>query len=58
MAVKMLTSMAGDSWAVSPGDKYESDAAHEARLIAAGLAEPWIEEGEAPKPAPKAKKGK
>ena len=43
MAVKMLTGMAGDTWAVSPGEKYESDAAHEARLIAAGLAEPWPE---------------
>lgn len=54
MAVKMLTGMAGDNWAVSPGDKYESDAAHEARLIAAGLAEPWPAE----KPAPKAKSKK
>ena len=51
MAVKMLTGMAGDTWAVSPGDKYESDAAHEARLIAAGLAEPWPED-----PAPVVKK--
>lgn len=53
MAVRMLTSMAGDSWAVAPGEIYESDPAHEARLIAAGLAEPV----EPPKPEPK-KKGK
>lgn len=57
MAVKMLTGMASDTWAVKPGDKYESDAAHEARLIAAGLAEPWIE-AESEKPATKVKKGK
>lgn len=55
MAVKMLTGMASDTWAVKPGDKYESDAAHEARLIAAGLAEPWVEEGEKPAPKKKAK---
>jgi hypothetical protein len=54
MAVKMLTGMAGDTWAVSPGDKYESDAAHEARLVAAGLAEPWPEDEV--KPATKVKK--
>lgn len=54
MAVKMLTGMAGDNWAVSPGEIYESDAEHEARLVAAGLAEPV----EAEKPAPKVKKGK
>lgn len=52
MAVKMLTGMAGDTWAVSPGQIFEGDAGHEARLIAAGLAEPI----EAEKPAPKAKK--
>lgn len=58
MAVKMLTGMSGDKWAVSPGEKFEpNDEAWEARLIAAGLAEPWVEESEAPKPAPK-KKGK
>jgi hypothetical protein len=55
MAVRMLTGMAGDDWAVSPNEKFEADAAYEARLIAAGLAEPWIEEGEAEKPAPKTK---
>jgi hypothetical protein len=48
--------MAGDDFSVVAGNKYESDAAHEARLIEAGLAEPWVEEGE--KPAPKAKKQK
>ena len=40
MAVRMLTGMAGDDWAVSPGDVFTGDAEHEARLIAAGLAEP------------------
>lgn len=55
MAVKMLTGMAGDTWSVNHGEKFEADAAYEARLIAAGLAEPWVEEGE--KAAPK-KKGK
>jgi hypothetical protein len=39
MAVKMLTGMAGADWAVSPGEIFEADAAYEARLIAAGLAE-------------------
>lgn len=39
MAVKMLTAMAGDTWAVKPGDIYESDPAHEKRLIDSGLAE-------------------
>jgi hypothetical protein len=57
MAVKMLTAMAADTWAVKPGDKFEADAAYEARLIAAGLAEPWAEEVVAEKPA-KAKKSK
>ena len=52
MAVKMLTAMAGDTWSVNHGEKFEADAAYEARLIAAGLAEPWMEEGEA-KPAKK-----
>ena len=47
MAVRMLTGMAGDAWAVSPGDVFEGDADHEARLIAAGLAEPI--EAEKPK---------
>lgn len=51
MAVKMLTGIAGDGWAKSPGEILESDAAHEARLVAAGLAEAV----EAPKPEPKAK---
>ena len=58
MAVKMLTSMAGDSWAVSPGEKYESDPDHEARLIAAGLAEPWETEEPKPQAKAKSKKGK
>lgn len=40
MAVKMLTGMAGDNWAVAPGEIFNGDAEHEARLIAAGLAEP------------------
>jgi hypothetical protein len=44
--------MAGDDFSVVAGEKYESDAAHEARLIEAGLAEPWDE------PTPKAKKQK
>jgi hypothetical protein len=57
MAVKMLTGMAGDTWAVSPGEKYESDAAHEARLIEKGLAEPWPEDP-APAAKPKPKAGK
>lgn len=52
MAVKMLTGMAGDTWAVSPGEIFNGDAEHEARLIAAGLAEPVV----AAKPEPKAKK--
>jgi hypothetical protein len=56
MAVRMKCAMAGDDFSVVAGEKYESDAAHEARLIAADLAEPWVEEGEAPKPAKK--KGK
>lgn len=47
MAVRMLTGMAGDSWAVSPGEIFNGDAEHEARLIAAGLAEPI--EAEKPK---------
>ena len=47
MAVRMLTGMAGDDWAVSPGDIFDGDAEHEARLIAAGLAEPV--EAEKPK---------
>lgn len=54
MAVKMLTGMAGDNWAVSPGEIFNGDAEHEARLIAAGLAEPVEHEA----PAPKAKKAK
>lgn len=54
MAVRMLTGIAGDNWAKSPGEILESDAEHEARLIAAGLAEAV----EAEKPAPKVKKGK
>lgn len=53
MAVKMLTSMAGDTWAVAPGQIWEGDPETEARLIEKGLAEPV----EAEKPAPK-KKGK
>jgi hypothetical protein len=58
MAVKMLTGMAGDDWAVSPGEKFEpNDSAYEARLIAAGLAERWVDEDEAEKPVTKAKKG-
>jgi hypothetical protein len=52
MAVRMLCAMAGDDFSVVAGDKYESDAAHEARLIEAGLAEPW---DEAVKAAPKKK---
>lgn len=52
MAVRMLTGMAGDTWAVAPGQIFEGDAEHEARLIAAGLAEAV----EAPKPELKAKK--
>lgn len=55
MAVKMLTGMAGDNWAVSPGEIFNGDAEHEARLIAAGLAEPVVAEQQ---PAPKVKKGK
>jgi hypothetical protein len=51
MAVKMLTGMAGDTWSVATGEIFNGDAEHEARLIAAGLAEPV----EAEKPA-KAKK--
>ena len=39
MAVKMLTGMAGDTWAVAPGEIFNGDPAHEARLVAAGLAE-------------------
>jgi hypothetical protein len=54
MAVRMLTGIAGDSWAKAPGEILESDAAHEARLIAAGLAEPVAAE----KPAPKKKGAK
>ena len=53
MAVKMLTGMAGDTWAVSPGEIFSGDPAHEARLVAAGLAEA-IEA--APEPKAKAKK--
>lgn len=53
MAVKMLTGMAGDTWSVNHGDIFNGDAEHEARLVAAGLAEPV----EAEAPAPKAKKG-
>jgi hypothetical protein len=56
MAVRMLCAMAGDDFSVVAGEKYESDAAHEARMIEGGLAEPWVEEGQ--KPAPKGKKGK
>lgn len=44
MAVRMLTGMAGDTWSVSPGQIFEGDAEHEARLIAAGLAEPIVAE--------------
>lgn len=47
MAVRMLTGMAGDTWAVSPGEVFEGDADHEARMIADGLAEPI--EAEKPK---------
>lgn len=40
MAVKMLTGMAGEDFAVSPGETWEGSAENEARLVAAGLAEP------------------
>lgn len=50
MAVRMLTGMAGDDWAVSPGEIFSGDADHEARLIAGGLAEPVEDD------RPKAKK--
>lgn len=49
MAVRMLTGMAGDTFAVSPGEIFESDPAHEARLIAAGLAEPVAQTKQEPK---------
>lgn len=53
MAVRMLCAMAGDDFSVMAGEKYESDAAHEARMIEAGLAEPWEEEKPKAKKAPK-----
>lgn len=56
MAVRMLTGMAGDQWAVSPGEIFNGDAEHEARLVAAGLAEPI--EVSVEKPAPKKKAAK
>lgn len=55
MAVRMLTGMAGDNFSVAPGEVFVGDADHEARLVAAGLAEP-VEDVPAEKP--RAKKGK
>jgi hypothetical protein len=51
MAVKMLTAMAGDTWAVKPGDRFEADEAYEQRLVDAGLAERIEEEKPAKKKA-------
>lgn len=48
MAVRMLTGMAGDDFAVSPGEIFTGDADHEARLVAAGLAEAIEPEPKAP----------
>lgn len=39
MKLKMLTSMAGRDYSLSPGDEYEFSADEAARLIAAGYAE-------------------
>lgn len=55
MAVKMLTGMAGDNFSVAPGEIFVGDADHEARLIAAGLAEPVEAPVEAEKPKKKGK---
>lgn len=40
MKIRMLTSLAGVNFALSPGDEYECSAEQAARFIEKGMAEP------------------